>query len=207
MAYSIKFRKKVLNEIFNGMSVSEASSKYNVSEQAIRDWRNNPEKFLQEPLRPVQLEEAVKDEKSEKGYAPKRQFNLKEKVEILHQAEMNVRSVREIARINNINNSTLRTWIKNKKQILALYLSQEHSDTAQQSERRPEKENETMALPKDSISIKAENKALKDKVDYLESKVAYLEKLLELTGTPSSKCKKKLDTELLKLSAKKENGQ
>jgi len=206
MAYSVNFRKKVLDEVFNGMSVADASQKYNISEQAIRDWRRNPDKYLNERFKPHKSFKPLKN-KNTMLLSKKKRLSIKEKLEIVRQFETKSCSIREIARMNNINHSTLVTWLRNKNHLLALYLSQQQVQSTERSVKSPEKETETMAPLKDIVSANAENKALKDENNYLKAKVAYLEKLLELTGNPAPNCKKKRDIKPLKPSERKETGQ
>ena len=45
MAFSLKVKKEVLEQVNNGMSVSEASRKYNVARTTISNWLKAPEKI------------------------------------------------------------------------------------------------------------------------------------------------------------------
>lgn len=189
MSYSVDFRKRILDEVSQGMTIADASFKYNISEQSIRNWLNDPDKYLN------------------KTHNYRRRFDTKEKLEVLKQVEMKEGSIREIAKRNGISHNTLKTWIKDKNCILAVYLAHQQSQSVQWPVSCLVEGKEAMSLSKDSISTNAENRALKEENQYLKAKIAYLEKLMELNGTPAAKFKKKLDTELLEPSVKKENGQ
>jgi transposase-like protein len=188
MAYSVKFKERVLSKISQGMSIAEASLKYNVSEQAIRNWRKGQNGFS-----------------GSKSNAFKR-CSAKEKLEILSQVEMKAGSVREIAEKNGVNWNTLYRWIKDKNHILAVYLTQEQSPSAQWPGSCLAEGDKAMSLPTDSMSVNTENKALRDENQYLKAKIAYLEKLMELNGTPAPKFKKKSDTGQSEPSVRKESG-
>ena len=67
MAYDRKFKEEVLDAVANGMSAPEAALKYNVSEQAIRNWRSeDPEQYGNDKRKPI------------------RTYDLKEKLDLIN---------------------------------------------------------------------------------------------------------------------------
>ena len=173
MAYSNKIRQEVMKALSEGMTASKASQVYNISQQTINNWRKNPDRFVTG------------------SWSAHRAFDIEKKVEILRLIEMKTQSIRQIARENGISQNTICRWIKEKKHILAVYSTEgQHPATAVTW--KPEPLEDEMAR-KEHPDIKTENKTLKEENQYLKAKVAYLEKLMELNGTPVQNFKKKLD--------------
>ena len=62
MAYSLKTKKEVINQIRQGMTILEASRMYNLSRQTIGNWLKHPDKHLCETRigrEPFDIEEKV----------------------------------------------------------------------------------------------------------------------------------------------------
>ncbi len=184
----VEKRKEILAALSNGVTVSEASIRYHVSTSSIYNWRLEPEKSLVCSPRQPHV------------------YSSEEKMEVLRQVEEGAGSIREIAEANRISSVTLRNWIRDKNQILAVYLAEEQLSLALEGNNSVEAQ-QTMASKKDIRTLSAENKSLKDENLYLKAKIAYLEKLMELNGTPAPEFKKKQDTRPSGLSAKAENGE
>ena len=105
---------------------------------------------------------------------------------------MGTQPIRQIARKKGISQNTICRWVKEKKHILAVYSTEgQHPATAVTW--KPEPLEDKMAR-KEHPDAKAENKTLREENQYLKAKVAYLEKLMELSGTPAGEFKKKLDS-------------
>lgn len=188
MTVCVEKRKEILAALSNGVTVSEASIRYHVSTSSIYNWRLEPEKSLVCSPRQPHV------------------YSSEEKMEVLRQVEEGARSIREIAEANRISRVTLRNWIRDKNQILAVYLAEKQLSLALEGNNSVEAQ-QTMASKKDIRTLSAENKSLKDENLYLKAKIAYLEKLMELNGTPAPEFKKKQDTRPSGLSAKAENGE
>ena len=184
----VEKRKEILAALSNGVTVSEASIRYHVSTSSIYNWRLEPEKSLVCSPRQPHV------------------YSSEEKMEVLRQVEEGARSIREIAEANRISSVTLRNWIRDKNQILAVYLAEKQLSLALEGNNSVEAQ-QTMASKKDIRTLSAENNSLKDENLYLKAKIAYLEKLMELNGTPAPEFKKKQDTRPSGLSAKAENGE
>lgn len=184
MAYSNKVRTEVMKALSEGMSGSKASQVFNISQQTISNWKKNPDWYLngkQEEYRPHDIEE---------------------KVEVLRLIEMGTQPIRQIARKKGISQNTICRWVKEKKHILAVYSTEgQHPATAVTW--KPEPLEDKMAR-KEHPDAKAENKTLREENQYLKAKVAYLEKLMELSGTPAGEFKKKLDSKPSKPSSNQE---
>lgn len=173
MAYSNKVRSEVMKSLSEGMTASKASQVYNISQQTINNWRKNPGRYLNG---------------TQAEYRP---HDIEEKVEVLRLIEMGTQSIRQIARARGISQNTICHWVKEKKHILAVYSTEgQHPATAVTW--KPEPLEDKMAR-KEHPDIKAENKTLREENQYLKAKVAYLEKLMELSGTQAGEFKKKLD--------------
>lgn len=174
MAYSNKVRAEVMKALSEGMTASKASQVYNISQQTICNWKKSPDRYLN----------GTKEE-----YRP---HDIEEKVEVLRLIEMGTQSIRQIARARGISQNTICQWIKDKKRILAVYSTEgQHPATAVTW--KPEPLEDKMAR-KEHPDVKAENKTLREENQYLKAKVAYLEKLMELSGTPVGEFKKKQDS-------------
>ena len=184
VTYSNKVRTEVMKALSEGMSGSKASQVFNISQQTISNWKKNPDWYLngkQEEYRPHDIEE---------------------KVEVLRLIEMGTQPIRQIARKKGISQNTICRWVKEKKHILAVYSTEgQHPATAVTW--KPEPLEDKMAR-KEHPDAKAENKTLREENQYLKAKVAYLEKLMELSGTPAGEFKKKLDSKPSKPSSNQE---
>lgn len=182
MAYDRKFKEEVLDAVANGMSAPEAALKYNVSEQAIRNWRSeDPEQYGNDKRKPI------------------RTYDLKEKLDLIKQAE-NGKSTRDIALETGLSMSTIRHWISDKNHIYAVYYAWDKA--SKETRDSPEKEKQDMDPEDRKRDEHLENKTLKEENEYLKAKVLYLEKLMELSGTPAPDFKKKQDTKLSEISPK-----
>lgn len=183
--YSPEFKEEVLNAVANGLSVSQAALKYNINQQSIRNWRaKNLEKYGND------------------NWTKARTHNIEEKVDIISQVEEGGKSIRDIALETGLNMNTIRNWIKDKSHIYAVYYAWE--SVPKEARDSPKKEKQDMD-PKDRAQDEhLENKALKEENQYLKAKVLYLEKLMELNGTPAPDFKKKQDTKPSGRSSKQE---
>ena len=97
---------------------------------------------------------------------------------------------RQIAELKHINLYTIRNWIKDKNRILAVYSSQGHYSKNTGLSSSPGEETDTVSAADDK-DTKQHIRDLKDENEFLKAKVAYLEALMELNGTPASGFKKK----------------
>lgn len=184
VAYSNKVRAEVMKALSEGMSASKASQVYNISQQTINNWRKNPDRYLNG------------------SWSEYRAHDIEEKVEVLRLIEMGTQSIRQIARARGLSQNTICRWIKEKKHILAVYSTEgQHPATAVTW--KPEPLEDKMAR-KEHPDTKAENKTLREENQYLKAKVAYLEKLMVLSGTPAGEFKKKLDSKPSELSSNQE---
>lgn len=172
MAYSLKIKNKVINHVHQGMPVLEASQMYNISCHTIKNWLKNPDKYLN---------------KTRTGRKP---FDIEEKVQVLRLIEEGNLTHRQIADLKQINLYTIQNWIKDKNRILAVYSSQGHLPVQTGLLSRPGKEIEPVRAADDK-DTKQHIRDLKDENEFLKAKVAYLEALMELNGTPASGFKKK----------------
>ena len=175
MAYSFETKSVVINQIRQGMAIKEAVRTYGISRWTIKHWLKSPPDSLCKSL------------------SGKTRYDIELKVEVLRFLEESNLSIRQVAILKNINRTTIHAWIKDKPRILAVYSSQgQHCTNAGQA-KCPGEEAESMGTADD----KDENqhiRALKDENQYLKARVAYLEALMELKGTPASGIKKKPDT-------------
>jgi transposase-like protein len=181
--YSPEFKEEVLNAVANGLSVSQAAMKYNIHPQSIRNWRaKNLEKYGND------------------NWTQARTHDIEEKVDVIRQAEEDGKSIREIALETGINMSTIRNWIKDRNHIYAVYYAYETA--AKEARDSPKEEKQDMDPNDKARDEHLENKALKEENQYLKARVLYLEKLMELNGTPAPDFKKKQDTKLSGMSSR-----
>ena len=169
MAYSNKVRAEVMKALSEGMTASKASQVYNISQQTISNWRKNPDRYLNG------------------SWSEYRAHDIEEKIEVLRLIEMGTQSIRQIARARGISQNT-----KDKKRILAVYSTEGQHPVAAVTW-KPEPLEDKMAR-KEHPDVKAENRTLREENQYLKAKVAYLEKLMELSCTPAGEFKKKPDS-------------
>ncbi len=175
MAYSLKTRQEVLAQINQGATIKEASQMYNITQQTISNWLKSSSDCL-----------------TEAGTAHKH-HDLEEKVEVLQLVASGDLSVSQIAELKNINRHTINGWIKDKSRILAVYSFQERRLLQAAKTIDSGEETTVMSRPDDKDS-KQHIRDLKKENEFLKAKVAYLETLMELNGTPASGFKKKLNT-------------
>ena len=171
MAYSLKIKQEVVDHINQGMPIETVSQMYNISRQSINNWIKSQEHYLSETRNALQP------------------YDLEEKVAVLRMIQAGDLSVPQIAELKNINLYTIRGWIKDKKHILAIYSSQRHISMVNSP-----REEETAVHASDDKDTKQHIRNLKDENEFLKAKVAYLEALMEINGTPAVGFKKKRDT-------------
>ena len=172
MAYSLKIRTEVINHVHQGITVLEVSQMYNLSKHTVDNWLKHPDKYLNE---------------TRIGLKP---FDIEEKVDVLRLIEEGDLTHRQIADLKQINLNTIRNWIKDKNRILAIYSSQGHYSKNTGLSSSPGEETDTVSAADDK-DTKQHIRDLKDENEFLKAKVAYLEALMELNGTPASGFKKK----------------
>lgn len=175
MAYSLKTKNEVINHVHQGMPILEVSQMYNISRQTIGNWLKYPDKYLNE---------------IRTGLKP---FDLEEKIQVLRLIEEGDLTHRQIADLKQISIYTIRNWIKDKNRILAVYSSQGHHPVRSDPLNSPGEETNPMGAADDK-DTKQHIRDLKEENEFLKSKVAYLEALMELNGTPASGFKKKSST-------------
>lgn len=172
MAYSLKTKNDVIDHVHQGMTIHDVSQMYNISRQTIRKWLKHPDKFLN---------------KNRTGLKP---FDLEEKIEVLRLIEEAGLTQRQIADLKQINIHTIQNWVKDKNRILAVYSSQGPRPVHNDLLNSPGEETEPVDAADDK-DTKQHIRDLKDENEFLKAKVAYLEALMELNGTPASSFKKK----------------
>ena len=172
MAYSIRIKKEVINHVHQGMTVLEVSQMYNLSRNTVENWLKYPDKYLNE---------------TRTGLKP---FDIEEKVNVLRLIEEGDLTHRQIADLKQINLHTIRNWIKDKSRILAVYSSQGHLPKNTVLSSSPGEETEPVSAADDK-DTRQHIRDLKDENEFLKAKIAYLEALMELNGTPASGFKKK----------------
>lgn len=175
MAYSLKIKQEVVDHINQGTPIKTVSQMYNISRQAINNWIKSQEHYLSETRNALQP------------------YDLEEKVAVLRMIEAGDLSVQQIAELKNINLFTIRGWIKDKNRILAVYSSQGQPLIDNSLVKSPGEE-ETAVRASDDKDTKQYVRNLKDENEFLKAKVAYLEALMEINGTPAVGFKKKRDT-------------
>lgn len=189
MAYSNKFRREVLQALSSGMTMAEVSMKYNISMNTVSNWKRDPEKYV--------------NRVSTGGS----RYSLEQKVAILGLIESRQSSVRQIARAHGISQNTINDWVKDKNHILAVYSTQREILAAQATGNLLTEEMQDMSGKRNNADGNNETKALQQENRYLKARIAYLEKLMELNGTPAPEVKKKSDTEPSGPSPQKADGQ
>ena len=172
MAYSLRIRTEVTNHVHQGMTVLNVSQMYNISRHTVENWLKHPDKYLNE---------------NRTAHKP---FDIEEKAEVLRLIEEGDLTHRQIADLKQINLHTIRNWIKDKSRILAVYSSQGHLPVHADLVSSPGEETEPVSAADDK-DTKQHIRDLKDENEFLKAKVAYLEALMELNGTPASGFKKK----------------
>ena len=172
MAYSLQTKKEVVEKIHQGMKIGKVAAMYGVSRQAINNWLRSPEKYLSE---------------TRKAHTP---FDLEEKVKILRFIEAGELTARQVAEQKNLSLHTILGWMKDKDRIFAVYSSQGQMPVNAGITIHPGEEVLSVSTPDDK-DTKQHIRSLKEENEYLKARVAYLEALMELNGTPASGFKKK----------------
>ena len=171
MAYSLQTKKEVVEKIQQGMKIGKVAAMYGVSRQAINNWLRSPEKYLSE---------------TRQARTP---FDLEEKVRILHMMESSGLTARQVAELKNLSLHTILGWVKDKDRIFAVYSSQGQVPVNTGITISPGEEVPSVSTPDDK-DTKQHIRSLKEENEYLKARVAYLEALMELNGTPVSELKK-----------------
>lgn len=184
MAYSLKIRKEVVELVQRGKEIKEVSLAYNISPKTINSWVRLQDHYLGESRQ------------------WKQPFDLEEKVAVLNLVEARNLSVRQIADLKNISVKTIRSWIKDKGHILAVYSSQGHNPPIDVSSKSPGEELSPLCAADDKV-IKQRIRDLKNENEFLKARVAYLEAFMEIKGIPASEFKKKPSTRPLTASSDK----
>ena len=175
MAYSLKTKNEIISQIRQGMSINAASRTYHIARETIRLW-------LKAPTGSLSLIRT--------GRSP---YDIEVKVQALRLLEDGSLSIRQVADYMRIQPTTIYGWVKDKHSILAVYSSQEQRCVNASQVKSSGEETKSMGAADDK-DTKQHIKDLKDENEFLKAKVAYLEALMELNGTPVSGFKKKLDT-------------
>ena len=175
MAYSLKIRQEVVDLVQQGKKIKAVSLAYNISTETISCWVRSQDHYLGE---------------SRYGKQP---FDLEDKVAVLSLVEAGDLSVRQIADLKNISVKTIRSWIKDKGRILAVYSSQGHNPPIDVSSKSPGEELSPLRTADDK-DTKQRIRDLKNENEFLKARVAYLEALMEIKGIPASEFKKKPST-------------
>ena len=172
MIYSLRTKKEVVNQVRQGMTVREAVMTYGISRNAIRNWLNYPEKYLSDTR------------------APHVAYDIEEKVRILQQVISGQLTAQQAAELNNINPPTVREWMRDRDRIFAIYSSQRQLPVNTGITQCPREELPAVSTTDDK-DTKQHLRDLKAENEFLKAKVAYLEALMEYSGTPVSGFKKK----------------
>jgi len=182
MVYNDEFKEKVFKAVAGGMTFKEASQRFHIARHSIYNWlKKDPEKY---------------------GYIKRKKlkYTPKEKLDIIAKVEIDDKSIRDVAQETDLAIDTIQNWIKDKHHIYALYYSWE---TATDKKRDSFYEEKRDMDPEDKARDEhLKNRALKEENQYLKAKVKYLEKLMELNGTPAPDFKKKQDVKPSKKSLK-----
>ena len=175
MVYNDEFKEEVFKAVASGMTFKEVAQRFHIARHSIYNWlKKDPEKYNH-----------IKRKKLK--YTPK------EKLDIIKLVEEDDKSIRDVALETGLATDTIQTWIKDKRHIYALYYTWE---TATNEKRDSFYEEKHDMDPEDKARDEhLKNKALKEENQYLKAKVKYLEKLMELNGTPAPDFKKKQDVE------------
>ena len=175
MAYSLQTKKEIVEQIHQGMKISKVAAMYGVSCHTIGNWLKSPEKYLSETRR------------------TNTPFDLGEKVRILRLMESSGLTARQVAELNNLSLNTIYAWRKDQDRIFAVYSSQGQMPLNAGIMIRPREEVPAVITPDDK-DTKQHIRDLKEENRYLKARVAYIEALMELNGTPVSDLKKKRNT-------------
>jgi len=106
-----------------------------------------------------------------------------EKIQILQDVGKGM-SIAKAAITYNISEQTIRNWIGKRTQILAISSVQGNNSIIGA---------ELLMASENEKDIKLQNRNLKQENEYLKAKVAYLERLMELSNVPARNFKKKRD--------------
>ena len=172
MPYSLRIRNEVLNQVRQGKTLTEVSQMYGISRQAIGQW--------------------LKSSNNNPNGTPsvRKHHDIEEIIEVIRLAETENLSASQIADLKKLKRSTVRDWIKDKSRLLAVYSSQGQRLRNAGMAQCPGEEISAMSKPVDK-DTRQHIRDLKDENEFLKAKVAYLEALMELNGTPVSSFKKK----------------
>ncbi len=108
-------------------------------------------------------------------------------------------SIAEVSRATKAAESSIKNWIANEEinpdREYALKYREEHPWLGMKKKGFNQTDPSPDGIPEvtttDPVELKKENKDLRKKIEYLEDKVLYLEKLYEILGTEPSEASKK----------------
>ena len=175
MEYSQRIKNEVLDQLNKGNTVAAVSQMYGIAPTTLYKWRK------------------ASKESPNGNNKPHRYYDLEKKIEVLRLAESRSLSYRQIARLAHVGRTAATKWIKDKNHILALYSPQEQnlSPTGKATSSR----EETAAMSRsDDKDTRQHIHDLQVENEFLKARIAYLEALMELNGTPASGFKKKRNT-------------
>ena len=175
MNYSLTTKLSVLQQVSQGMSIAEASQFYKITQQTIRKWAKAPDNCFHIKL------------------APHTKYSIEQKIEILRLYEESDLSIKKFSDLYAINYTTVRDWIRDKERLLAVYSSRRQSPVKPGIVKNSGKEAGSVPITNDN-DTQQHIRDLKDENEYLKARVAYLEALMEINGTPVSGFKKKRNT-------------
>lgn len=187
MSHNQNAKLMVLDEIRKGTCIRTISEMSGIPYKTVWRWMNDSDD-------PVINENRVKN-----------RYHHDQKTEILQLVETGRFTIPQIAAMKNIGQATIEEWIADKTRIRALYSSQGKHLMYEVKTSNPGKEASAMGTPDDK-DTRQYIRDLKDENEFLKAKVAYLESLMELNGTPAASFKKKHNTRPSETSSEEGSG-
>ena len=188
MSHDQNTKLVVLNEIRKGSCIRTVSEISGIPYKTVWRWMNDSD-----------------DPKINRNHVKREYHRIEEKAEILQLLEAGSFTIPQIAAMKNIDQATIEDWIADKTRIRAVYSSQGKRLLYKARKPNPGKEASAMGT-QDDKDARQHIRDLEEENEFLKAKVAYLEALMELNGTPASGFKKKHNTRPSVTSSEEESG-
>ena len=167
-------KQTVLNRIGQGATIKQAAKEFDISYRTIQCWIRKEG---------VQYFPSI---------APQRRYSLEKKVEVIKLYDEGS-TVSSISRQMDIHCETIKSWLRDKNRLLAVYSVQKsHPEVPIRriSQAYPEQRKPDMNSQEDDQDLRRHNRELRKELEFYQAKAAYLEALLELSGIPADGFKK-----------------
>ena len=215
--YDKNFKYKVVKAVLEGKSHSAVGRDFHIPQTTVSSWMKIKDELIK------WYEEQHSAERQKNSFNTRRKYSLEEKALVLLRIKYGEES-KALAQSMGIPRETIHNWVIRKDEILDVYFrkienrphapeieTEAPANITSISKRLHSYENglpdtEETAMARKGTST-LEERQLRKENEYLKTKIAYLEALMELNGLSPDSLKKKVDSKPYTSSAAKGNTQ